>query len=116
MPDAEVSTPLEQLLQHPALWRGRSVAPIATFATGFAALDQALPGGGWPRTGLIEILTAQQGVGELQLWLPALAALTSAAKSTWAVRSASPGVSSGIDDRCCLTACRLSPVADSAWP
>jgi hypothetical protein len=83
MPDAEAKVQLQQLLQHPALWRGRSVAPLATFATGFAALDQALPGGGWPRTGLIEVLTAQQGIGELQLWLPALAALSRAADPRW---------------------------------
>jgi len=83
MSDAEVPTQLTQLLQHPALWRGRSVAPLATLATGFAALDAVLPGGGWPRNGLIEILTARQGLGELQLWLPALAALTCAADPRW---------------------------------
>ena len=83
MPDAVVPTPLTQLLQHPALWRGRSVAPLATLATGFAALDAALPGGGWPRNGLIEILTARQALGELQLWLPALAALSRAPDPRW---------------------------------
>jgi cell division inhibitor SulA len=83
MPDAEATAQLEQLLQHPALWRGRSVAPLATFASGFAALDRVLPGGGWPRSGLIEILTARQGIGELQLWLPALAALSSAGQARW---------------------------------
>lgn len=90
MPDAEVPSQLEQLLQHPALWRGRSVAPLATFASGFAPLDEVLPGGGWPRTGLIEILTAQPGIGELQLWLPALAALTSAADPRWSAFIAPP--------------------------
>ena len=83
MPDAEVPTQLTQLLQHPALWRGRSVAPLATLATGFAALDAVLPGGGWPRSGLIEILTARQGLGELQLWLPALVALSRAPDPRW---------------------------------
>ena len=74
---------LEALLQHPALWRGRSVAPVATLPSGFAPLDAALPGGGWPRTGLTEILTARPGLGELQLWLPALAALTAATEPRW---------------------------------
>ena len=83
MSDAEATAQLEQLLQHPALWRGRSVAPLATFSTGFAALDQVLPGGGWPRTGLIEVLTARQGVGELRLWLPALVALSQAPEARW---------------------------------
>jgi cell division inhibitor SulA/protein ImuA len=74
---------LEGLLQHPALWRGRSVAPLATIASGFEALDVALSGGGWPRNGLIEILTARPGLGELRLCLPMLASLTSAAEPRW---------------------------------
>ena len=48
--------------------------------TGFAGLDAALPGGGWPRQGLIEILADEAGIGELGLVLPALAALTGAGK------------------------------------
>jgi cell division inhibitor SulA len=74
---------LDGLLQHPALWRGRSVAPVATLSSGFASLDAALPGGGWPRIGLTEILTARPGLGELQLWLPVLAALTAAREPRW---------------------------------
>ena len=83
MPQVSPDPRLEQLLQHPSLWRGRSIAPQPVVATGFATLDQALPGGGWPRRGLTEILTAHQGLGELQLWLPALAQLTSAASARW---------------------------------
>ena len=79
----ESNPQLQQLLQHPALWRGHSIAPQATIATGYAALDAVLPGGGWPRLGLIEILTAQQGLGELQLWLPALAQLTTQPEARW---------------------------------
>ncbi len=48
----ETSEPINRLLQHPSLWRGRSLARVETFPSGFAALDAALPGGGWPRTGL----------------------------------------------------------------
>lgn len=84
------ATPLDGLLQHPALWRGRSVAPLATWPSGFAALDALLPGGGWPRTGLIEILTARPGLGELQLFLPALAALTCATEPRWSAFVAPP--------------------------
>ena len=83
MPVTGEAKRLDGLLQHPALWRGRSVAPLATLPSGFASLDAALPGGGWPRTGLTEILTARQGLGELQLWLPAIAALTAAAEPRW---------------------------------
>lgn len=74
---------LSELLAHPSVWRGRSVAPQPTFSTGFSALDAALPGGGWPRHGLIEILTPQVGVGELYLLLPALAALSQLQPARW---------------------------------
>ncbi|RVT50061.1 translesion DNA synthesis-associated protein ImuA [Rubrivivax albus] len=62
---------------HPALWRaagfGRSRAP--GLATGFAALDAELPGGGWPGGLLTELLLPQPGVGEWRLLAPTLAAL-----------------------------------------
>jgi len=74
---------LEELLAHPSVWRGRSRAAVETFPTGFAALDAGLPGGGWPRHGLVEILTPQPGVGELYLLLPALAALSRTAPARW---------------------------------
>ena len=45
-------------------------------ASGFAALDRELPGGGWPCGALTELLGGLEGIGELQLVLPALAALT----------------------------------------
>ena len=74
---------LEELLAHPSVWRGRSRAAVETFPTGFAALDAGLPGGGWPRHGLVEILTPQPGVGELYLLLPALAALSRLTPARW---------------------------------
>jgi hypothetical protein len=80
-----VSTPkqLEELLAHPSVWRGRSRAALATLPTGYAALDAGLPGGGWPRHGLVEILTPRPGVGELYLLLPALAAASRAEPPRW---------------------------------
>ena len=77
------TTQLQELLAHPSVWRGRSRAAIPTFSTGFAALDAGLPGGGWPRHGLVEILTPQPGVGELYLLLPALAALSRLSPARW---------------------------------
>lgn len=71
------------LEQHPALWRGRSVARLETVPTGFAALDESLPGRGWPRAGLVEILVSCVGVGEMCLLLPALASLTHRASARW---------------------------------
>ena len=82
MPEV-VKASVEQLLQrHSArLWRARETGNGAAAAvptglpTGYAALDRCLPGAGWPRQGLIEILADQRGIGELRLLLPALAAL-----------------------------------------
>jgi protein ImuA len=80
IPRADLGRLLEQ---HPALWRGRSVARQETVPTGFVALDEALPGKGWPRAGLVEILIARVGVGEMCLLLPALAALTHRPSARW---------------------------------
>ena len=76
---------LERLLAHPALWRAGSATRAPVWPSGFAPLDEGLPGGGWPRSGLIEILPARFGQGELQLMLPALAALTARPEARWCV-------------------------------
>jgi hypothetical protein len=71
---------LDHLLQHPALWRAREQGGATGrvgLSTGYAALDRVLPGGGWPLQGLVEILADRTGIGELSLWLPALARLCS---------------------------------------
>ena len=81
---------LARLLEHPAIWRGRSAAQFATLRSGYTALDEYLPGGGWPRSGLTEILVARFGSGELQLLLPTLAALTRAPSARWCVWVAPP--------------------------
>jgi hypothetical protein len=81
---------LARLLEHPAIWRGRSTARLEVLPSGFAALDAQLPGGGWPRTGLIEILIGRFGSGELSLLLPVLALLTRAAAARWCVWVAPP--------------------------
>ena len=82
MPAAS-DTQLQELLAHPSVWRGKSRAAVETVSTGFAALDAGLPGGGWPRHGLVEILTPRPGIGELYLLLPVLASLSRAAPGRW---------------------------------
>lgn len=71
---------LAEVLQHPQIWRRgvARVSPVDAVPTGCAELDAALPGGGWPRGALSEILVGQDGIGELSLVMPALAALTQA--------------------------------------
>ncbi|MBS0367225.1 MAG: translesion DNA synthesis-associated protein ImuA [Proteobacteria bacterium] len=78
-------TRLARLLEHPAIWRGRSAAARSTWPSGFAALDEQLPGRGWPRSGLVEILVPRFGSGELRLMLPVLARLSRAAAARWCV-------------------------------
>jgi len=58
-----------------AVWRADELAraPAAVLATGHAALDAQLPGGGWPIGALVEILQAHSGQNEWRLLLPALA-------------------------------------------
>lgn len=62
---------------HPGLWRASQVGRPrqSVFATGFAALDEALPGGGWPASALTELLLPHPGVGEMRLLAPVLARL-----------------------------------------
>src|SRR5690348_14233552 len=81
---------LARLLEHPALWRGRSAARSITVPTGFSALDAALPGGGWPQVGLVEILISRIGIGELYLLLPALAFITCKTEARWCAWIAPP--------------------------
>ncbi len=76
---------LARLLEHPAIWRGTSAARTEVLPTGFRTLDERLPGGGWPRSGLIEILVSRFGVGELTLLLPALASSTHLPSARWCV-------------------------------
>ncbi len=67
---------LSRLVDERQIWRGRSApVPCGGIATGLIALDEVLPQGGWPPTALSEILLPADGVGELQLVLPALARL-----------------------------------------
>ncbi len=54
---------------HPDLWRGHQFGRLAEHGvpSGFALLDAQLPGGGWPRRALTELLLPHPGVGEIRL-------------------------------------------------
>lgn len=78
-----MSSPVERIdadaaaALHPAVWRasqvGRPREPVVP--SGFAALDEALPGGGWPAGVLTELLLPHPGIGELRLLAPVLGQL-----------------------------------------
>lgn len=61
-----------------SVWRADQMASFRnlTVPTGFARLDAELPGGGWPKSALTELLVQQAGIGEISLLRPALAALS----------------------------------------
>ena len=118
---------------HPALWRAHRLGRGAgrALASGFAALDAQLPGGGWPRRVLTELLLAHPGVGEMRLLAPGLAATLRAGRlvmlfdppatlSAWAL--AQLGLDAGqmlvVDGRGMLAAeagIHPRPAGDSLW-
>lgn len=76
MPQNRDASPLAKLLENPRVWRGQAQSRVAEgLSSGYEQLDRLLPGGGWPRRALTEILIGQYGIGELQLLMPALASL-----------------------------------------
>ena len=73
---AQRPPPIRPESLHPSLWLGHQLArhADAAVATGFTALDAQLPGAGWPRRALTELLLPHPGVGEIRLVAPSLAA------------------------------------------
>lgn len=81
---------LESLLLRSQLWRGdrRAEVAVPSEPTGHASLDALLPGGGWPRAALTELLVRTAGIGELSLLTPTLARLSR--QDTWIALVAPP--------------------------
>ncbi|MGH8717431.1 MAG: translesion DNA synthesis-associated protein ImuA [Burkholderiales bacterium] len=68
---------LQAVLNRPDIWSGDDLAQGQdSVASGFPQLDALLPGGGWPRGALTEVIVGRKGIGELRLFIPALAKLT----------------------------------------
>jgi hypothetical protein len=66
---------LADILADARVWKlkdgaARPARPV--WSTGTASLDARLPGGGWPTASLVEVLVGATGLGEVQLFLPAL--------------------------------------------
>jgi hypothetical protein len=107
------------LLEHPAIWRASDCArePV-TFASGFAALDALLPGGGWPEA-LTEIALAREGIGEIALTLPALARVQANGRDVVWVdpphRPYAPALAAGGLDLARLVVVRCREAREQLW-
>ena len=78
---------IAQLLQStPDLWSGHTVAAMRARDTGYAELNELLPGNGWPVSSLIELIPLMEGIGELSLLLPVLRRLCAEAYDVVFVR------------------------------
>lgn len=65
---------LNELFRQRRLWKGgRAAGAGEGISTGFAALDEILPAGGWPRGAVVEVTVSDWGIGELSLFLPLMA-------------------------------------------
>ena len=87
---------LAEILARPDVWRADRLAgaAIPALASGFARLDAELPGGGWPRGALTEILADGAGLGECSLLLPVLERMREAGR--WSLLVAPPHALNGI--------------------
>jgi hypothetical protein len=85
---------LADILADARVWKLKESRPSANrpvWSTGHRELDALLPGGGWPTGALVEVLLETTGLGEVQLFLPALAACQSGADEVpWIVLIAPP--------------------------
>jgi protein ImuA len=108
---------------HPALWLGHQLgrSGAETVPSGFAALDAELPGGGWPRRALSELLLPHPGVGEIRLLAPALVAAQRAGRLVMvfdppAALSAAALAALGFDlAELLVVHTRVIPGSDSLW-
>src|SRR6202167_3677938 len=70
-----LASSLADILADARVWKLKDASAAPTrpvWSTGKSALDARLPGGGWPTASLIEVLLDHTGLGEVQLFLPAL--------------------------------------------
>ena len=103
VPSPALSKALSTALIPPCLpslnhvWRAGELgsASLTVVNTGYAALDQVLPGGGWPQAALIEVLQAQAGQHDWGLVASALASVQREAAQPFAVLVNAPYVPFG---------------------
>ncbi len=74
-----MNSQLQSLLKNnPRVWRAKDAGRymMTPTPTGHPQLDATLPGGGWPANAVMEMVTPQWGMGELQLLLPLMRSIT----------------------------------------
>ena len=110
---------------HPDLWLGHQLGRSGSqvVGTGFPALDAQLPGGGWPRRALSELLLPHAGIGEIRLLAPSLVTTQAAGRlvmlfdppaALCAVALGQLGLV--VDDLLVIqTRARVIPGSDSLW-
>lgn len=104
-----------------AVWRGSEVGGGAarTVSTGFGALDDQLPGGGWPTHSLTELLLPQATLCEWRLLGPALPSFMESAGRLYLIAPPKPPHAAGLAqlgvpaDR--LVWIRAASPADRLW-
>ncbi len=112
---------LDEVLARPDVWCADRLAggAIPMVPSGFAELDSELPGGGWPRGTVIELLADREGIGECSLVIPALSRLREEAR--WSVLVAPPhGLNAPAWAACGIDLARLAVVSptntrDALW-
>ena len=111
---------LVTVLANPAIWRGGDCAPEpAAMPSGFPELDAVLPGRGWPRGALTEVVLAREGIGEIRLTLPALARLQAGNRDVvWIApphAPYAPALAAAALDLARLVIVRCRSVAEELW-
>ena len=82
---------IESILAHPGIWLGGELARNNdALPTGFPELDEMLPGGGWPIGSVTEMIVEKEGIGEISLLPPAIAA--DSGKDNWIIWVSPPHV------------------------
>jgi hypothetical protein len=110
-----------ELAKLPGVWRGGELENIRhpVLATGHAALDRELPGGGWPTGTLSEVLHDSPGIGEVEFLSGALARASGDDRLIAWIHPPhlpyAPAIAQwGIDLSCCLVL-RASSLEDAMW-
>ena len=108
------------LLNNRDLWRACDLDKVNSNSTGDKKLDNILPGGGWPKKGLVEVINQYHGIGELQLLIPLMLSVIKQGK--WILWVCPPHIvyapalqQAGIDTDQILVVDKAVPCKDALW-